>query len=120
MLCQNCNTHFTKPEEKRTDVNIATHLVGDCALNNVDKLVLVSADSDLVPPLEYIKSNFPNKKIKVYFPPTNFSNDLAASNPSKKVVLLQDNFRKFQNAVMPHTVLKQDGSDSAIIPAQWI
>jgi len=120
LLCGNCNTHFTKPEEKRTDVNIATHMVGDCALDTVDKMVLVSADSDLVPPLDFIKKNYPDKKVKVYFPPTNFSNDLARTNPNKRVILLQDNFRKFQEAAMPHTVLKPDGSDSAIIPAQWV
>lgn len=120
ITCQNCNTHFTKPEEKRTDVNIATHLIGDCALNNVDKLVLVTADSDLVPPLEFIKKNFRDKKIKVYFPPTNFSSDLATSNPNRRVVLLKDNLKKFENSVMPNEVLKSDGSDSALIPAKWV
>jgi len=120
IFCGNCKTHFTKPEEKRTDVNIATHLIGDCALDLVDKVVLVTADSDLVPPLEFIKTNFSNKKIKVYFPPTNFSNDLARANPSRKVILLANNLTKFKNAHMAPTVLKDDGSDSAIIPAKWI
>ncbi len=120
ILCANCGTHFTKPEEKRTDVNIATHLIGDCALGIVDKIVLVTADSDLVPPIEFIKANFPQIKIKVYFPPTNFSNDLAHVNPNKRVVLLKDNLKKFQNAHMDNTVYKSDGSDSALIPANWI
>lgn len=120
ILCRACGAHFTKPEEKRTDVNIATHLIGDCSLNLVDKIILVTADSDLIPPIDFIKSNFPNIRIKIYFPPTNFSNDLASVNPNKKVVLLKDNLKKFQNAHMPDTVLKNDGSDSAIIPANWI
>lgn len=120
ILCQSCGTHFTKPEEKRTDVNIATHLIGDCALDLVDKIVLVSADSDLIPPLEFIIRNYPKKKIKVYFPPSSFSSDLARANPTKRVVLLKDNFSKFQNAYMDPTVVKSDGSDSAIIPAPWI
>ncbi|WP_430909232.1 NYN domain-containing protein [Maribacter sp. 2-571] len=118
-MCQNCQTHFTKPEEKRTDVNIATHLIGDCALGSVDKIVLVTADSDLIPPVEFIKINFKNVKLKVYFPPTSFSTDLAHANPNPKVILLKDNFKKFENAVMADTVVKNDGSDSAIIPAHW-
>lgn len=118
--CQNCHTHFTKPEEKRTDVNIATHLIGDCALDNVDKIVLVTADSDLIPPVDFIKSNFPNKRIKIYFPPSSFSNDLAHANPNKRVILLRDNYKKFENAFMPNTVYKADGSDSAIVPANWL
>ncbi len=117
--CYNCNTHFTKPEEKRTDVNIATHLLGDCALDVVDKIILVTADSDLIPPIEFIKQNFKNKKIKIYFPPSSFSNDLAHANPNKRVVLLRDNFKKFENSFMPDTVVKSDGSDTAIIPALW-
>ena len=62
--CPNCNSTFQKPEEKRTDVNISVHLIGDCALNNADSFVLISADSDLAPALTYIKKNFPDKKIK--------------------------------------------------------
>lgn len=120
IICRNCQTHSSKPEEKRTDVNIATHLIGDSALDIVDKIVLVTADSDLVPPLEFIKNNFSNKKIKIQFPPTNFSNDLAHVNPGKRVTLLSNNLRKFQIAKMPKTVYKNDGSDSAIIPAKWL
>lgn len=118
--CKNCHTHFSKPEEKRTDVNLAVHLIGDCALNKVDKLVLVTADSDLVPPLEFIKLNYPNKALRIYFPPSNFSSDLKNISHRKKVTLLKDNLRKFQNAQMDHIVLKSDGTDSASIPQKWI
>lgn len=119
LTCPDCRTHFTKPEEKRTDVNIATHLIGDCSLNLVDKIVLVTADSDLVPPLEFIAKHYAEKKVKVYFPPSNFSNDLAHTNPSKKVILLRDNYVKFLNASMDHVVEKKDKSDRATIPDRW-
>ena len=120
ITCRNCLTTFSKPEEKRTDVNLAVHLIGDCALEKVDKIVLVTADSDLVPPLEFIKTNYPDKRVRVYFPPTNYSSDLKNTSPRKKVTLLGSNLRKFQNATMPNTVYKADGSDSAIIPAKWV
>jgi len=68
--CPNCDSTFQKPEEKRTDVNISVQLIGDCALNNSDNFVLISADSDLAPALTYIKRNFQDKKIKVYSTPT--------------------------------------------------
>ena len=54
LICPNCKIIYEKPEEKRTDVNIAVRMMGDCSLNNVDTLVLVCADSDLVPPLQFI------------------------------------------------------------------
>ena len=120
ILCYNCETHFSRPEEKRTDVNLAVHLLGDCSLDEVDKLVLVTADSDLVPPLEFIQKNFKNKVARVYFPPSNFSNDLKDISPRRKVTLLGDNFRKFKNARMPNIVNKKDGTDSATIPDKWI
>ena len=34
-----------------------------------DTLILISADSDLVPTVEFIKEHFPEKLIKVCFPP---------------------------------------------------
>lgn len=120
IICNACSAHFTKPEEKRTDVNIATQLLGDCALGKVDKIVLVTADSDLIPPIEFIKEHYPNIKIKIYFPPTKFSTDLAHVNPGKKVTLLKNNYGKFLNAKMNNTVVKKDGTDSALIPAKWI
>ncbi|MEM9361741.1 MAG: NYN domain-containing protein [Bacteroidota bacterium] len=118
--CTNCKTDFTKPEEKRTDVNIAVNLIGDCALDNVDKLILVTADSDLVPPLEFIKTNYPNKKLRIFFPPTNYSNDLRDIAPRRKVTLLEKSWHFFDRAKMPQIVTKTDGTDSAVIPPEWI
>jgi len=120
ILCSNCNTQFSKPEEKRTDVNLAVNLIGDCALDTVDKLVLVSADSDLVPPFEFIKKNYSSKRLRVFFPPTNYCNDLKDIAPRRKVTLLQDSWKKFDNAIMDSIVVKSDGSDSASIPAKWV
>ncbi|MEO0505788.1 MAG: NYN domain-containing protein [Bacteroidota bacterium] len=117
--CNNCHTDFTKPEEKRTDVNIAVNLIGDCALNRVDKLILVSADSDLVPPLEFIKTNYPDKKLRIFFPPTNYSNDLRDIADRGKVTQLERSWSCFHNAIMPYVVTKEDGTDSALIPPEW-
>lgn len=114
--CPNCNSTFQKPEEKRTDVNISVHLIGDCALNKSDSLILISADSDLVPAVSFIKDNFPYKKIKIYFPPERSSADLFYTM-SRKVVYLANNKGKFERSVMPNTV--QAGGQSVTIPAQW-
>ena len=45
-------------EEKRTDVDIATHLLVDCFLDDFDEAVVISNDSDLVSPIEMVKSTF--------------------------------------------------------------
>ena len=118
-LCPVCNTTYLKPEEKRTDVNISVRMMGDCSLNTVDTLVLVCADSDLVPPLQFIRENYPDKKIRVYFPPDNFSGALRDFMKAGKgsVVRLEKSKVKFNNSVMPDTVSK-DGV-SYTIPVQW-
>jgi uncharacterized LabA/DUF88 family protein len=51
-------------------------MMGDCSLNQTDVLVLVTSDSDLVPPVEFIQKSYTNKTVKVYFPPNSFCNDL--------------------------------------------
>lgn len=62
---------YQTSEEKRTDVNIAVHLLDDVYQDNADKLVIVSGDSDLIPPIQMVRSRFPNKKIVVYVPANN-------------------------------------------------
>jgi len=59
---------FSVPEEKRTDVNIAVHMVDDAYRNECDQFVLVSGDSDLVPPIRLIRTAFPEKRVVVYVP----------------------------------------------------
>jgi len=119
IICPVCNNTYTKPEEKRTDVNISVQMMGDCSLDNVDTIVLVCADSDLVPPLQFIKEHYPEKKIKVYFPPDNFSSALRDFMRAKKgkVIKLENNKIKFINSIMPD-IIEKDGI-SYTIPPKW-
>jgi len=119
IICPYCQAAINKPEEKRTDVNISVQILGDCALNKTDVIVLVTADSDLIPPLEYIRKNFPEKKIKVYFPPNGFSSDINnfIKNNKGKVVKLEHNKVKFLNSIMPDEITK-DGK-TYTIPEKW-
>ena len=42
--------------EKMTDVNIATHLIIDAFQDRYDMAMLISGDSDLVPPIKAVHS----------------------------------------------------------------
>jgi uncharacterized LabA/DUF88 family protein len=114
--CPKCYRTFDKPEEKRTDVNISVAMVGDCALNNTDVIVLISADSDLVPPLEFIQKNFKDKKIKIVFPPKRSSFDLKRF-VKRKLIYLENNKGKFEKSVMPNKV--EASGKSVAIPNEW-
>jgi hypothetical protein len=87
----------------------------DCVLNNTDILVLISADSDQIPTLQTIKSNFPNKKVKVYFPPERSSTDILGI--SKPIVFLGDNEQKFLNSIIPTIVT--NGVKTYTKPDNW-
>jgi len=108
-----------RPEEKKTDVNISVRMLEDCINDTVDTLVMVSADSDLIPPLESIKRNFPNKSLKVYFPPSRYSRDIKdfLYLQKKKPVLLEKNIQRFEKAVMPDVVEKDNSKYT--IPEKW-
>ena len=127
--CPNCHDAISRPEEKKTDVNISVRMIADCVLNDTDTIVLVSADSDLVPPLEFIQKQYPEKRIKVYFPPSNFSFDLKDRSAlplgssknlmhhSSKPVLMYKKERRFRDAIMSDVVT--DGTKHYEVPKKW-
>jgi len=90
-LVKNCNHQgsrlFNVPEEKRTDVNIAIHMIKDVINDKCDRLIVVSGDSDLVPAVKAVKLIDLNKKVIVYVPASNkvrgAANELRNSSDKK-------------------------------------
>lgn len=76
VTCYNCRATWFTHEEKMTDVNIATELLTDAYEDRFDTALLISADSDLVPPVQAIRRLFPAKRIVACFPPGRFSEHL--------------------------------------------
>ena len=117
--CPHCHLAINRPEEKKTDVNLSVRMIEDCVKDKTDVVVLVSADTDLIPPIDFILNNFPTKRVKVYFPPANHSFDINGYIRAHKshVVRLDANARKFDNAVMPDIV--SVGEKTYTIPQAW-
>jgi uncharacterized LabA/DUF88 family protein len=59
---------FLKPEEKRTDVNMAIQIVEDGFKDKYDKAIIFTGDSDISPAITMIKKNFPNKQFVSVIP----------------------------------------------------
>lgn len=74
--CRNCGNTYTRPEEKMTDVNIACRVLMDAVDDRFDVALLVSGDSDLVPPVRTIRERWPVKRIVILFPPNRRSDAL--------------------------------------------
>lgn len=74
--CNKCGRSWSVPEEKMTDVNIATQLIFDAFASRFDIAVVVSGDSDLVPPIREIRQFLSAKRLHVAFPPARHSNEM--------------------------------------------
>jgi len=57
---------FRVNEEKRTDVNIAVQMMEDAYERRCEQFIVVSGDSDLVPPVQRVRSL--GKRVVVYIP----------------------------------------------------
>ena len=119
IICPYCKGDIARPEEKKTDVNISVRMIADCVLDKTDTIALVSDDSDLVPPVEFIQKHYPQKVIKIYFPPSNYSSDLKDNllHHRSKPVLLLKNKKRFEFSVMPNIV--QNELKKYTIPEKW-
>lgn len=81
--CEKCGHVNDVPEEKMTDVQISSEMVSDAHLNKCDMALLITGDRDLVPAVEKVRTQFPNKRVVVAFPPMRTNDDLrgAANAP---------------------------------------
>jgi len=74
--CYGCGAQWMDYEEKMSDVNIAVQLLADAFDNRFDTALIVSADSDLTTPVQFIRKRFQDKRIIVAQPPGRNSAEL--------------------------------------------
>ena len=115
MQCRHCSYHWFEAKEKMTDVNIATAILIDAYKNEFDVAFLISGDSDLVPPVKAIRELFPQKEIRVVFPPGRESNVLKNSASASFVL----GKKKLEDSQLPEELQSKTG---AILkrPPSWI
>lgn len=66
--CSNCGYSWITHEEKRTDVNIGVKMLDLAYKNAFDVAFLVTGDGDLVPAIQHIRADFPQKEVKLVVP----------------------------------------------------
>jgi uncharacterized LabA/DUF88 family protein len=107
MKCFQCGNSIQKHEEKQTDVNIATQIIGNVIKGKSDISILVSADSDLLPPLKLLREIAPTHKVFVYFPPKRYSSELR--NFCDAFLNLENYETRFKSNVFPMEVEMPNG-----------
>jgi uncharacterized LabA/DUF88 family protein len=95
-----CKNRWLISEEKMTDVNIASEMLSNAYNDRFDTALLISADSDLVPPVSIIRRQFPKKRIVAAFPPKRFSSHLKSA-VNATMIIGRRNLAKsqFQNVI---------------------
>jgi uncharacterized LabA/DUF88 family protein len=112
--CNSCGATWTIHEEKMTDVCIATELLMDAHADKFDTAIVISGDSDLVPPVNAIHSFFAAKRVIVAFPPKRHSVNL--KNAAK--ASFQIGRAKIAASQMPDIVVKPNGFN-LVRPLEW-
>ena len=107
ITCYSCKNIINTFEEKQSDVNIAVKMIRDVVLNRNDVSIIVTADSDLTPPIDFIRELKPLHKILVYFPPNRFSYDL--KQKADNYLKLENHYDKFKNAILPSEITLKNG-----------
>lgn len=104
-VCKKCGFTSMIPSEKMTDVNIAVELLSDAYENKFDTAILISADSDLIAPINTVHRLFEDKKIIVAFPPARHSFALKESASASFTI----GRKKLADSLFPEEVKKNDG-----------
>ncbi|MBC8487146.1 MAG: NYN domain-containing protein [Bacteroidetes bacterium] len=103
--CYRCGNIWAYYNEKMTDVNIATQMIIDAYHDKYDMAMLISGDSDLVPPIKAIIENFKNKRVFVAFPPKRHNNSVALVAKGSMVI----GRKKLADSQFDDEVTKKDG-----------
>lgn len=112
--CKGCHSVWPSPKEKMTDVNIATQMLMDTFTDAFDTALLISGDTDLIPPIQAIKAHFPKKRVGVYFPPKRHSLVLQRSVNFSGLI----GRAKLRDSQLPDAITKPDGYVLSR-PATW-
>lgn len=75
VVCRTCHAKWTKPEEKASDVHIATQLLCDAFRGKFDTAMIISGDADVAPAIRVVVDEL-RLPVVVAFPPKRILDEL--------------------------------------------
>lgn len=112
--CSSCKYPWNDNEEKMTDVNIAVHMLTDAMDDLYDMAMLISGDSDLVPPITAVHLKFPTKRVIVAFPPNRVNNSVKKVSNANLIIGKQ----VLKRSQFPNSIILSDGFELKK-PIEW-
>ena len=113
--CEKCGQPAYHPQEKKTDVNIATGLICDALDEKYDTAIIVTGDSDLVPAIQAAKKIKPEKRFISAFPPNRYSRELIDATQMQPIRIWEPILRKSR---LPE-IIKRDGLPDIVRPEKY-
>lgn len=106
--CHNCNHAWTESNEKETDINLSISVIRDCydATKTIDHIYLLTADSDQAATAKFVRTQFPNKKIKSIVPPNKELSRNIYSYADGKYLLTENDLEK---CLFPVSIISAGG-----------
>jgi len=112
-FCRKCHQTYIAWEEKETDVHLAVKIVEDAFTNQFDTAVVISADTDLIPPIQSVQSFFPDKNAIVIAPPKRMAR-CRSMNPVYEIPV-----GKISKNLLPDSVLDSEGTAVFTRPVEY-
>ncbi len=88
-VCRSCGAKWSKPEEKASDVHLATQLLCDAFRTEFDIAMMVTGDADVAPAIRVVVNEL-KLPVIVAFPPKRILNELMAVATSYKHINRHD------------------------------
>lgn len=116
--CKMMDRYCPRYEEKQTDVAIATSMLADALIGGVDRMILVTADSDQIPTIKTIKQLAPNVKIVLATPPgrETSARELGSVVHDRRPITAG----RLLTCKLPRDVHDKEGKKVATIPALYL
>lgn len=111
-----CGKEYMHWEEKQSDVSLAIKIVEDCHNKICDKVILVSGDSDFLPPLKLMKKYYPQIELAVFFPPCKYTSSIV--NLGVNTLGLDRNKSRWNQALLPEIIELENGKKYRK-PTEW-
>jgi uncharacterized LabA/DUF88 family protein len=112
--CRVCGNNYMGDSEKMTDVAISTELMKDYYTDKFDMAMIISGDTDLLPPIKFINGEPNGKRVFVAFPP-NRQNDEVKEYSKGSMIIGRANLAKSQ---FPSLILDKYGAEIKM-PNEW-
>ena len=111
--CTNCGNDYVGACEKMTDVGIATEIMIDYYEDNFDAAMIISGDTDLLPPIRFV-NNSKHKRAFVAFPPNRVNDEVRYAAKGSFII----GRKNLADSQFDDTVVDKNG-DKILKPSRW-